>query len=121
MNELKQETPKKCALYARCNRPRTRSVELQVANCRAEAQKRGWIVAEHHVFTDAGWYSRMAMSDRPGLGALLAAARNEPRPFDCVIVDGTSRLSHWVSDVLSVFSTLSRLGIAILPLPDGSD
>jgi DNA invertase Pin-like site-specific DNA recombinase len=94
MDTLKQEVPKKCALYARCNRRGTRSVELQVADCRLEAQKRGWIVANHHVFTDAGHYSRIAMSDRPGLESLLAAARSEPKPFDYVIVDGTSRLSH---------------------------
>jgi site-specific DNA recombinase len=116
MNKPQQETVKKCALYARCDRKKTRSVELQVANCRAEAQKRGWTVAEHHVFTDAGWYSRMAMSDRPGLGALLEAARSEPRPFDCVIVDGTSRISHWVPDLLNVYGTLSRLGITVVPL-----
>ena len=68
MNEQKEhEATKKCAVYARLDRHEAHSVEEQVATCRAEIQKHGWTLSEHHVFTDAAWYSRVAMDDRPGL------------------------------------------------------
>jgi hypothetical protein len=68
MNEQKEhEATKKCAVYARLDRLEAHSVEEQIATCRAEIQKRGWILSEYHVFTDAAWYSRVAMDDRPGL------------------------------------------------------
>ena len=47
MNEQKEhEATKKCAVYARLDRLEAHSVEEQIATCRAEIQKRGWILSE---------------------------------------------------------------------------
>src|ERR1700733_7153698 len=105
MNEQKEhEATKKCAVYARLDRHEAHSVEEQIATCRAEIKRQGWTLSEHHVFTDAAWYSRVAMDDRPGLKALFTYANAVPRPFDFLIVDATERFSSWVGGVLKVYS-----------------
>jgi len=118
MNEQKEhEATKKCAVYARLDRHEAHSVEEQIATCRAEIKRQGWTLSEHHVFTDAAWYSRVAMDDRPGLKALFTYANAVPRPFDFLIVDATERFSSWVGEVLKVYSALSRSGIRIYVVP----
>ncbi len=116
MNEEKcQAMRKNCALYARSPRPGSggQSIEVQIANCRAAAQHLGWAVAEHHVFSDEGLNSRKPIDSRPGLATLLAASRSEACSFDGVFVDELKHFSRRVAEILGIYSTLSRTGVAV--------
>jgi len=113
--ENRQATPKKCALYARSRTPVSgdQSANPQIANCRAAARDLGWDVPEHHVFFDEGWDSRGPIEQRPGLAALLTAARSESCAFNIVIVDELSTFSRKIADILAIYSTLSRFGVTV--------
>jgi DNA invertase Pin-like site-specific DNA recombinase len=85
----------------------------QILNCRAEARNKGWIVDSRHIYSDEGCHARKAFGDRLGLGALLAAARNQPRPFEVVIVAEQYSFTCRLADMLGVYSTLSQFGVAV--------
>jgi DNA invertase Pin-like site-specific DNA recombinase len=109
--ENRQDSPKKCAIYASTVRSRKESIEAQVETCLAEALKHDWVVADHHIFRDKGLKRNLASSERPGLRALLKAARSKPRPFDWVLVDAGYRLSFRSSEIFKLYSTLKKAGI----------
>jgi DNA invertase Pin-like site-specific DNA recombinase len=66
-----------------------------------------------HIFSDESCQARKASDNRHGLGALLAAARNQPRPFDVVIVAEPYSFTRRLGDILGMYSKLSRLGVAV--------
>jgi site-specific DNA recombinase len=80
------------AIYARYSseNQRPESIEDQVAACRALAARQGLAVLDEHVYADQAQSG--ARSDREGLSALVAAARE--RQFEVVVVDDLSRLAR---------------------------
>ena len=82
----------KVAIYARYSseNQRPESIEDQIRGCQELAAARGYSVDPTHIYTDAA--KSGASRDRPGLEALLAAAR--ARQFEAVLVDDLSRLSQ---------------------------
>jgi DNA invertase Pin-like site-specific DNA recombinase len=86
---------------------------MQIKNCRKAARKHGWVIKDRYIRSDEGRSLIQPMSNRRGLGYLLAAAEGGTCPFDCLLIDDNSRLSRKVSEILSVYSTLSRYGISI--------
>jgi DNA invertase Pin-like site-specific DNA recombinase len=88
-------------------------IDSQIKGCREEAREHGWVIDESYVRTDEGRASITPMNERPGLGSLLTAVQSGARPFDCLIIDDDARLSRKVSEILNIYSTLSRHGVTI--------
>ena len=58
---------------------------------------------------------------REGLAELIRLAKQRPRPFDCVLIDDTSRLGRYLPDVLRVCDEFKRLGLFVYFASDGLD
>jgi DNA invertase Pin-like site-specific DNA recombinase len=69
-----------------------KSVTRQVEHARAYAARKGWTVAEDHVYVDDG-VSGAEFKQRPGLIRLLAALEPRP-PFQVLIMSEESRLGR---------------------------
>jgi len=115
----------RAAIYARKSRPEEgrheneKSITRQKEEARAYAERKGWTVAEGHVYEDDAISGKHGEAHRPGLKALLAAAESTPRPFDVVVMAKDDRLmrDQWK---LAVVLASSRRGRPALLLPGGS-
>ncbi len=107
------------AIYARYSseNQRPESIEDQVAACRALAARQGLAVLDEHVYADQAQSG--ARSDREGLSALVAAARE--RQFEVVVVDDLSRLARDNYLMLSVLAELHFEGVRVVSVADGLD
>src|SRR5580765_6955107 len=99
------------AVYARysSDRQSPASIQDQVRKCRECAAERQWDFQEGHIYTDEAVSG--AGADRPGLLKLMAAAGQQPRPFDVLLVDDTSRLSRNMGDVARLAERLKFDGV----------
>src|SRR5262249_33262700 len=52
---------------------------------------------------------------------LLSVARRQPRPFDAILVDDTSRLSRRLADSLTIVDQLQFVGIRVIYCSQGID
>jgi site-specific DNA recombinase len=93
----------RAAIYARYSSDlqRPTSIEDQVRKCAQFAEQRGWRVLEEFVRSDAE-VSGASLANREALDSLVSDARNRPRPFDCLLIDDTSRLGRNLTDVLKI-------------------
>jgi DNA invertase Pin-like site-specific DNA recombinase len=70
-----------------------KSVTRQIDHARAYAERKGWTVADAHVYTDDGVSGAAFDEHRPGLARLLNTLR--PRPtFQALIMSEESRLGR---------------------------
>jgi DNA invertase Pin-like site-specific DNA recombinase len=109
------DQPKKCAIYARysCDLSRPSSIEDQTRKCRQECQRHnGWAIAEEWVVADREVSGR-SLVGRDALASLKEAAKRKVRPFDCIIIDDTSRLGRNVPDVLKLAQVFEHYGVAL--------
>ena len=90
---------RRCAIYARYSSylQRESSIEDQIRRCREYAAYQGWEIVEPFVMADRA-ISAASIAGRDGLQQLLKAAKLRNRPFDCVLIEDTSRLSRDLSD-----------------------
>jgi DNA invertase Pin-like site-specific DNA recombinase len=104
----------RCAVYARFSSDlqRPASIEDQVRRCRDFAASQHWEVIEDYVRFDEA-KSAASLAGRDALNSLLADAKRKPPPFDCLLVDDTSRLARYLPDVLSLNDRLRYDGIFI--------
>lgn len=111
----------RCAAYARYSNERQNplSIDDQIRKCREFADRKEWRVLADHLYSDEAISG--ATGNRPGLKALLAAAKSKPRPFDVVLIDDTSRLSRKLRDALGIFDELAFLKIRIVFVGQGID
>jgi site-specific DNA recombinase len=107
---------KRAAIYARFSddKQNDRSIDDQVALCRAKAARDGFKVVS--VFSDRA-RSGASIHGRPGVGELLTAAK--ARAFDVLIVEELDRLSRSQSDLASIYDRLTFVGIDILTAHTG--
>jgi DNA invertase Pin-like site-specific DNA recombinase len=85
-------------IYARKSTEQTvnddaKSVTRQVELARAFAVSRGWTIDDACVYVDDG-ISGAEFETRPGLTALMLAAKGRPRPFDVMVLMDESRLGR---------------------------
>jgi site-specific DNA recombinase len=109
----------RAALYARysSDMQSPSSIDDQLRVCRRLAAELGVEVVGE--WSDAA-ISGSTLAARPGLNALLEAARRRPRPFDLVIAEHTDRLSRSGEDSYALYRTLTRgLGIVIRTVNQG--
>ena len=80
--------------------------------CRDFATARGWTVIDELVRCDEA-KSAATMAGRDALSSLIAESKRRPAPFDCLLVDDTSRLARYLPDVLSMNDKLRYNGAFI--------
>jgi DNA invertase Pin-like site-specific DNA recombinase len=104
----------RCAIYARFSSDlqRLTSIEDQLRRCREFAAQQGWTVVESFVRHDEA-RSAATLAGRESLQSLLAASKISPAPFDCLLVDDTSRLAPYLPDVLKMNHSLQYHGVFI--------
>ena len=104
----------RCAIYARFSSDlqRPTSIEDQVRRCREFAAHQGWSIIEEFVRFDEA-KSAATLAGRDALASLMKSAKGRPAPFDCLLVDDTSRLARYLPDVLSMNDKLRYWGIFI--------
>ena len=104
----------RCAIYARYSSDlqRPTSIEDQIRQCRAAADRNGWTVIDDLIRSDAG-ISGQSLTDREGLHDLLRMAKTRPRPFDAILIDDTSRFGRYLPDVLRQADILDSYGVFI--------
>lgn len=104
----------RCAVYARFSSDlqRPTSIEDQVRRCTEFAAKQGWTVVEEFIRYDEA-RSAATVAGRDALNALMLAAKTKPKPFECLLVDDTSRLARYLPDVLSMNDILLYHGVFI--------
>ena len=109
----------KAAVYARYSseNQRPESIEDQVRACQELAAARGYTVNLVHVYKDEA--KSGVLRDRPGLQALLAAAR--AREFECVLVDDLSRLSRDNHFLLTLYAEFRFSDVRIVSRADSLD
>src|SRR5271170_345964 len=104
----------RCAIYARFSSDlqRLTSIEDQLRRCCDFAAQQGWTVIEEFVRCDEA-RSAATLTGRDALQSLLAASKNHPPRFDCLLVDDTSRLARYLPDVLKMNDSLQYHGVFI--------
>src|SRR5262245_12741172 len=86
-----------------------KSVTRQVEHARAYAARKGWRVADEHVYQDDK-ISGAAFAKRPGFVRLMTALR--PRPaFDVLIMSEESRLGREQIEVAYALKQLAQAGV----------
>jgi site-specific DNA recombinase len=102
----------RCAIYARYSSDlqRPASIEDQNRNCRELIEEKRWILIEEFVWADSA-KSGITLIGRDGLDSLLEHAKKKPRPFDCVVIDDTSRLGRNLGDVLKITEIFEHYGV----------
>lgn len=104
------------AIYARkSNEQNTsdeeKSVTRQVERARAYVERKGWTVAEPHVYQDDG-ISGAEFLKRPGYLALMNALRPRP-PFQVLIVMDQSRLGRSLDEVPYTLKRITDAGVRV--------
>lgn len=109
----------KAAIYARysSDNQRPESIDDQIRACRELATVRGYSVDPAHIYTDEA--KSGALRDRPGLEALLVAAREHQ--FQAVLVDDLSWLSRDNHFLLTLYAELRFHEVRIISRADSLD
>lgn len=103
----------RAAIYARCASSDQGQDALgdQLARARGVAATNGWqSIATYQDINCSG----MTREGRPGLDALLAAARD--KEFEILLVEDISRLSRDTADLMLMFEEFGEADIAIEPV-----
>jgi DNA invertase Pin-like site-specific DNA recombinase len=96
-----------------------RSVTRQADHARAFAERKGWRVAEAHIYSDEA-ISGAEFEKRPGLQRLLRSLEPRP-PFDVLIVSEDSRLGREAIETSRVVKTILRSGVRIFAYLDDTE
>jgi site-specific DNA recombinase len=110
------------ALYARYSSDlqRETSIDDQLAIAKRYAKEHGWRVLDNHIYTDAA-VSGASIQGRAGVQRLLSDAARQPKPFDVLLVDDSSRIARDTADAIRVMQTLKFLGIRVIYISQGID
>jgi DNA invertase Pin-like site-specific DNA recombinase len=103
------------ALYARVSTLKNQDPEMQLAELREYAGRRGWQIVEE--FTDQGVSG--CKESRPALNRLMADACR--RRFDAVLVWKIDRFVWSLKHLVNALAELAALGVAFVSLRDNID
>lgn len=95
-----------------------KSIERQREHATAFAEKRGWHVADEHVYVDDN-ISGAEFLNRAGLQRLLRGIRLKPRPFDVLVIAEPSRLGREQVETLYVMKQITDAGVEVWAYLDG--
>src|SRR5262249_14927820 len=88
-----------------------KSVARQVQHARAYAARKGWTVADEHVYVDDG-ISGAEFASRPGFIRLMNALKPRP-PFQVLIMSEESRLGREAIETAYALKQLVQAGVRI--------
>ncbi len=90
-----EKEKKICAAYIRVSTHDQEefSPDSQIKKIREYARKNGMLLPEEYIFRDDGISGRTA-EKRPGFLKMIAAAKEKPRPFSCILVWKFSRFAR---------------------------
>ena len=113
---------RRCAIYSRYSSDlqRDSSIEDQTRICRQFARQRQWVVVEEFVVADEA-ISGASVSGRRMLQGLLSAAKSKPAPFNCVLVEDSSRLGRDLGDTLQTTKLLNFHEVSVVSVTQGID
>ena len=98
------------------------SPDSQLQEIRSWAGAHGYLIPDDFVFVDDGISGRSAKK-RPGFNAMIAAAKQEPRPFDAVLLWKFSRFARNQEESVLYKAMLRRGGVDVIsvsePVADG--
>jgi len=103
------------ALYARVSTLNNQDPEMQLAELREYAGRRGWQIVEE--FTDQGVSG--CRESRPALNRLMSDACR--RRFDAVLVWKIDRFGRSLKHLVNALAELAALGVAFISLRDNID
>ena len=103
------------ALYARVSTLNNQDPEMQLAELREYAGRRGWQIVEE--FTDQGVSG--CQESRPALNRLMSDACR--RRFDAVLVWKIDRFGRSLKHLVNALAELATLGVAFISLRDNLD
>ena len=111
---------KQVAIYARysSDKQRDASIDDQVRNCQAFAEREGW-KGKPHIYADKAISGSIPLQDRPQGSTMLADAQE--KQFDVLLVDDLSRLSRENAEQLKVLERLRFWGLRVIAPSDGYD
>ena len=107
--------PSCVALYARVSTLNGQNPEMQLAELREYAIRRGWTIAGEYV--DMGISG--AKESRPELNRMLADARR--RRFDAILCWKLDRLGRSLKHLVTTIEDLEAYGVAFISLRDNLD
>ena len=105
------------AIYARKSTDQSgvadeqKSVARQVEHAREYAQRKGWTVAEEHVYVDDG-ISGAEFANRPGFLRLMNALKPRP-PFQVLVMSEESRLGREAIETAYALKQLVTAGVRV--------
>ena len=105
----------RAALYARVSTLSGQNPEVQLAELREYASRRGWAIAGEYV--DRGISG--AKESRPALNRLMGDAHR--RKFDAVLVWKLDRFARSLKQLVNALAEMEALGIAFVSLRDNLD
>src|SRR5271166_1599642 len=103
------------AIYARVSTLNNQDPEMQLAELREYAGRRGWQVVEE--FTDQGVSG--CKESRPALNRLMADACR--RRFDAILVWKIDRFGRSLKHLVNALAELAALGVSFISLRDNLD
>lgn len=113
---LQPERPvTRVALYARVSTLNNQDPEMQLAELREYASRRGWHVADE--YTDQGVSG--SKESRPALNRLMTDACR--RQFDAILVWKIDRFGRSLKHLVNSLAELAALGVAFISLRDNLD
>lgn len=112
----------RCAIYARYSSKlqRPTSIEDQIRNCRRAAEEKGWSVLDKYIRFDSELTGRTVLG-RDGFLDLVEFAKQRPLPFDCVLIDDTSRHARNVADSIKELDLFTFYGVFVYFVSDNLD
>jgi DNA invertase Pin-like site-specific DNA recombinase len=113
---LSQENPiHRVALYARVSTLNGQNPEMQLAELREYAQRRGWVIAGEYV--DLGVSG--ARESRPEFNRMMADAHS--RTFDAIACWKLDRMGRSLKHLVNTLADLQAYGVAFISLRDNLD
>lgn len=98
------------------------SPDSQLSELRSWAAKNNYLIPDEHVYVDDGISGRSARK-RPGFNGMIAAAKQQPRPFDAILLWKFSRFARNQEESILYKAMLRRNGIDVIsisePIVDG--
>ena len=97
-----------------------KSVTRQIDLARAFIQRRGWTVADEHVYVDDG-ISGAEFENRPGLARLVLAAKSTPRPFDIIVTMDQDRIGRDQVRTPVILNDVIEAGVRVFYYTSGQE